>query len=274
MASSGREDMPPRGFMLRPMPMPAMRPVPPTGPMPPMGPTTPTDPIGVIGISGTACGIDPSCGDPGNGNPCGMMMRSVCSMRASSCTKHLRRSTTSLTVALLVPRSCSTSSMKSAKLTLSPLVKIKSEKSTKPTTSTPTSLSAFRASGCWRRAAKRGLEMRCLKPGSRSLITLAILVLMKLTTSVSFSTAATTLTTSTRTPINMFITVMEARRTNTSIKPPNKKLSEPSMFTTSGRSSPRQPCSKSVFIESGTELKKRAPTAVWRQSKVNPIAKT
>mmetsp|Transcript_40344 Transcript_40344/g.109041 ORF Transcript_40344/g.109041 Transcript_40344/m.109041 type:complete len:365 (-) Transcript_40344:965-2059(-) len=134
---------------------------------------------------------------------------------------YLRRSTTSFTVAVLDPRKDRTVSMKVAKLmppdSSSSSSKRKSAKSTNAYTSTSTLSSNFTADGLSRIATNSVLEIMwspsvsrppSLMMRSKPSFTVVIMI-------VSLSVAATALTTSHNTPINMFMTVRAAKSTKT-----------------------------------------------------------
>mmetsp|Transcript_53641 Transcript_53641/g.85297 ORF Transcript_53641/g.85297 Transcript_53641/m.85297 type:complete len:227 (+) Transcript_53641:164-844(+) len=153
--------------------------------------------------------------------PCDVKLSST---RAISVNKNLRRSTISFTVQALDPRNSKTTSMNSGKEMpdAGASLKIKSTKSTRPTGSTPTSSMAFAASGTRTSAVKSSLVI--IKPSStvhpKLLSNFSNFDFTASTFICSFSTADTTLTTSTNTPTNIFITVSDAHRMNTSSSTP------------------------------------------------------
>mmetsp|Transcript_51704 Transcript_51704/g.135834 ORF Transcript_51704/g.135834 Transcript_51704/m.135834 type:complete len:306 (-) Transcript_51704:441-1358(-) len=137
----------------------------------------------------------------------------------------LRRSTTSLTVARLDPRKVNTKATKSPNVSFFSLAfpmssssspaKMKSMLSTNPIGSTPASSNALHASIDSRIIENCSLSISpCSMSPAISSQTFSNCALVKATRIVSFSVAATALTTSQSTPINMFMTVRQANKIN------------------------------------------------------------
>mmetsp|Transcript_103533 Transcript_103533/g.288273 ORF Transcript_103533/g.288273 Transcript_103533/m.288273 type:complete len:200 (-) Transcript_103533:128-727(-) len=177
---------------------------------------------------------------------------------------NFRRVTMSFTVAVFVPRSCITTSMKLGKVSCllpssstgaASSSKMKSARSTKPTTSTSTSCRALVASGLTRIFSNSALEM-CLFPSLSKVKTMsANFRFTKLTAISSFSTAATTLTTSTSTPISMFMMVRAARSTKNKKTAAKTMLSLPISLTNSPMLSRKVPRNNNVYMASPTLAK-------------------
>mmetsp|Transcript_50030 Transcript_50030/g.92405 ORF Transcript_50030/g.92405 Transcript_50030/m.92405 type:complete len:234 (+) Transcript_50030:1-702(+) len=147
-----------------------------------------------------------------------MFLCNASSKQDISCVMNFRMSTMSLTVALLLPRNCRTTSMKSGKVSgMSPFrPKMKSAKSTRPTTSTPTSCKARAASGISSSRSNSSFVMIPSPSLSRPLLTSidCIFSLTNVSMAFSFSMADTTVTTSHKIPISIFIRDNETRSTN------------------------------------------------------------
>mmetsp|Transcript_16782 Transcript_16782/g.52637 ORF Transcript_16782/g.52637 Transcript_16782/m.52637 type:complete len:223 (+) Transcript_16782:256-924(+) len=191
---------------------------------------------------------------------------SILSMRVSIAFRtNLLRFMTSLTVALLVPRSSSTLSIKSPKdRVFSPASdsessccssKKRSVRSTRPTTSTPTSCSSLAAAGCSRIISYSAFVMlRSLgswPPLSGKLVsrTCCSFDLTKATSNASFSVEETADTTSQRTPISMFIMVIAAIMTKKKKTVARKIFSFFSVSMITMRSSRKTPCIAKVYID-------------------------
>mmetsp|Transcript_31198 Transcript_31198/g.84642 ORF Transcript_31198/g.84642 Transcript_31198/m.84642 type:complete len:200 (-) Transcript_31198:1136-1735(-) len=86
---------------------------------------------------------------------------------------NLRKSTTSLTVAVLDPRSCSTKSMNSGKDSVASFWNRYSEKSTRPTTSTPTSCTILAAVGFSSNDSNSAFEIFMSPSASRPLVVIS-----------------------------------------------------------------------------------------------------
>mmetsp|Transcript_8652 Transcript_8652/g.18881 ORF Transcript_8652/g.18881 Transcript_8652/m.18881 type:complete len:224 (+) Transcript_8652:1915-2586(+) len=174
---------------------------------------------------------------------------------------NFRKFTTSFTVALLEPRNWRTTCMNSLKFKVrgSPLLsssaKMKSAKSTSPMTSTSTSLRASVASLLARICSNSTFDIVPSPSWSILVSTSCILFFTKSTVNVSFSVAATALTTSVRTPISMFIKVRAAKRTKSRKRPPYKKLTLPNRLSGSVMLSISVPYTNKVYIDSPTLLK-------------------
>mmetsp|Transcript_67898 Transcript_67898/g.219442 ORF Transcript_67898/g.219442 Transcript_67898/m.219442 type:complete len:258 (-) Transcript_67898:1020-1793(-) len=206
----------------------------------------------------------------------GTLARYSISVRClNSSATHLRMSTTSLTVAVFVPRSSSISSINLGKLSSVSSLKMKSTKSTRPTTSTPTSWMIFAASGFTRICSNSWREMCWLSSPSMPLFSSmeSSLFFTKVTCSCSFSTADTTLTTSTSTPTSMFMTVRDTRRMKTMMRTAKPACSWPTPSTSSAMSG-SVPRSSSVLMDLPTLLKYVSPIFVPVASCLKAMAKT
>mmetsp|Transcript_40330 Transcript_40330/g.116560 ORF Transcript_40330/g.116560 Transcript_40330/m.116560 type:complete len:207 (-) Transcript_40330:538-1158(-) len=166
-----------------------------------------------------------------------------------------RRLMMSRTVAVLLPRSCSTSSTNSGKLISSRLPKSSNVAiSTSPETSTPTLAMSRQASGLRSMLPTSSFDSFALSSWSRLSSRLFSSRLTKPIALASFSTAATALTPSTITPTSMFITARVPMMTNVMNKAAKKKFSCPMLNTTSAESGNR-PGNSNVAMLSMTVLK-------------------
>mmetsp|Transcript_85298 Transcript_85298/g.241867 ORF Transcript_85298/g.241867 Transcript_85298/m.241867 type:complete len:276 (+) Transcript_85298:403-1230(+) len=177
---------------------------------------------------------------------------------------NFRRSTMSRTVAVLLPRCCSTSFMNSLNPScllysrpLSSLWKITSAKSTSPTTSTPASWRCLAVSLLSRMCSSSSLEMSpspfWSSPVSSS--TCRTFSFTNDTTRCSFSATETLLTTSTSTPTRRFSrSSAEIRMTAKNSRPPTM-FPEPRSARTTPGPSRRVAVTSSVYIDWNTVLK-------------------
>mmetsp|Transcript_79533 Transcript_79533/g.165158 ORF Transcript_79533/g.165158 Transcript_79533/m.165158 type:complete len:329 (-) Transcript_79533:608-1594(-) len=181
-----------------------------------------------------------------------------------------RRSTMCLTLAVLLPLKSRINSINSVKpnglSSGSPLSlfseNIVSAISMIPKTSTPVSSRTRQASGFCTIFKNSSLEMRppSLLPINvkRSLI----LSFTKLMAKASFSVAATALTTSHKTPMSMFMTVIADIKTKSQNSIARAGLSCPTARTRGPRLSMKVPSMSNVYIDLTTLLKYLSPTAV------------
>mmetsp|Transcript_2492 Transcript_2492/g.6334 ORF Transcript_2492/g.6334 Transcript_2492/m.6334 type:complete len:208 (-) Transcript_2492:783-1406(-) len=195
----------------------------------------------------------------------------VCSrpvlVRTVALRMYFRRLTTSLTVAAQDPRMSRMISMNLPKdsgfgtpSSASPS-KMRSAQSTRPATSTPTSWSAFVAAAFSRRRPNSALEI-WQSPSTSSLRTMSSsFVLTRFTASSSFSTAATLLTTSQRTPMSMFMTVRAPRRMKIKKMSAIGTLSLTMSSIRTPTLSSKVPRRRSVYMECRIEEKYLVPTS-------------
>mmetsp|Transcript_74999 Transcript_74999/g.199166 ORF Transcript_74999/g.199166 Transcript_74999/m.199166 type:complete len:255 (+) Transcript_74999:306-1070(+) len=180
---------------------------------------------------------------------------------------NLRRFMTSLTVALLVPRSSSTLSIKSPKdnVCFPPAPasedssssswfpsKKRSVRSTRPTTSTPTSCSSLAAWGFSRIISYSPFVMLNSWPaleGKMVRSTSCNLHFTKATSKLSFSVDETAVTTSQSTPISMFIMVIEAIMTKRKKATKSKAFSAFKASMRTIKSSKNTPCMANEYID-------------------------
>mmetsp|Transcript_73710 Transcript_73710/g.191451 ORF Transcript_73710/g.191451 Transcript_73710/m.191451 type:complete len:243 (+) Transcript_73710:915-1643(+) len=203
----------------------------------------------------------------------------VCAMPCKTC---FRKSTMCRTLAVFEPRSSRITSMRSGKSssficvapTSSVSMKMASTWSIMPITSTPTSSSKPQASGFSRMARNSSFDIFPSPLSSRLSKSFFICSITQFTAKDSFSVAATALTTSQSTPINMFSTVSEERRTKIQKRTPQTGLSFPSCRTTPPKPSIRQPSISNVYIADKTELKYKFPTSVPSASCLKAIPNT
>mmetsp|Transcript_7948 Transcript_7948/g.21918 ORF Transcript_7948/g.21918 Transcript_7948/m.21918 type:complete len:318 (-) Transcript_7948:164-1117(-) len=149
---------------------------------------------------------------------------------------------------------------------------MKSDNSTRPTTSTPTSFTIFAARGFTSKLSNSSWEMCCLLPEPVSNKDRRV-SLTNTATSCSLSTTATTLITSTRIPTSMLRPVNAVTRMKISINTPKTQLSSESKYTKSDWSG-RVPRRNRESIASGTDLKCLSPISVPRVAVLKPIAHT
>mmetsp|Transcript_77673 Transcript_77673/g.225401 ORF Transcript_77673/g.225401 Transcript_77673/m.225401 type:complete len:257 (-) Transcript_77673:1720-2490(-) len=165
---------------------------------------------------------------------------------SNSSMKNLRKLTMSRTVDELFPRSWRTNSTNSANDISSFLLnKWKSAISTRPATSTSTLFNNRQASGFSKMSPTSHLDNIALQSLSRLSSNARSSVFTKLMVLASFSTAATALTPSTITPINMFITPKVPTTTNAMNSAAKATCSSPMLYTTSAESG-SNPGNKSV----------------------------
>mmetsp|Transcript_12141 Transcript_12141/g.28342 ORF Transcript_12141/g.28342 Transcript_12141/m.28342 type:complete len:233 (+) Transcript_12141:154-852(+) len=197
-------------------------------------------------VDGTVCPAtarDRSSLSPGN------FAKRRSSKRVNSCVMNILISTMFLTVATLEPLSCRMHSMKSGKLISSISLNKNSPNSANPITSTPTSCKALIALGFSKRASNSSLEIMW-SPSTSVLASMSCMCNFKNVASIcSLSTSDTLLTTSTRTPTSMFMSIKVASKMKSSMSTPLMASSRAMSLTRSAKSG-RVPRSSSVFHDS------------------------